>query len=307
MKQNAQLLLVKKETVIGVPETLTGAMAQRISDLTVTVSHDKEARNNITGFLGAQGAITVGTSCDIDFSFELTTTGTAGVLPKYDTIMLASGHKAVVVADTSVTYSPLDIGSATMTVGYYADGLYVIIGSVRGSLSFALDANKIEKATFKGKGIVSTVSASNPYPSGVDFSALTVPIGITKANSDFMLFGSVVYMQSLTFDTGVVVEHFKYTGTERIEITDRKATLKTKVLTSDAQYVSMMQASLNGDYGIGTFVHGTKAGHTITLNMPTLQTKTSPSISFDKGLAHLDLEFDAVPMTKESDYSIVFS
>jgi hypothetical protein len=194
-----------------------------------------------------------------------------------------------------------------MTMGYYMDGLYVIIASVRGSLSFALDSGKIETATFKGNGIVTSMANSVAYPTGVNYAGLTNPIGITNANSDFLLFGSTVNMQSLTFDTGVVVEHFKYVGIERVELTDRKAMLKTKIETTDAQYVAMMANSLNGSLGIGTFIHGTGAGKVITFNMPTLQTKTSPSISFDKGISHLDLEFDAIPVTKEADYSIVFS
>lgn len=307
MKQSAQLGLFKKETVVGVPETLTGAMAQRIGNLDVKVSHEKEARNNITGMLGSQGAITVGTNCDISFDFELTTSGTAGVAPSYDIIMQASCHKSTVVTDTSVTYTPLDSGHIAMTMGYYMDGLYIIVASVRGSLSFALDQGKIEKATFKGKGIVASMTSSVVYPTGVDYAGLTNPIGVTNANSDFLLFGSSVNMQSLTFDTGVAIEHFKYVGVEKIELTDRKAVLKTKIETTDAQYVAMMANSLNSSLGIGTFVHGAGAGHVITLNMPTLQTKTSPSISFDKGIAHLDCEFDAIPVTKEADYSIVFS
>jgi hypothetical protein len=183
----------------------------------------------------------------------------------------------------------------------------MIFTSLKGSLSFALDANKVEKASFKGKALLASKSASVATPVGVDMSGIKNPIGVTNANADFILYGSTVEMSTLTIDTGVVIEHMRYIGKESIELTDRKATLKTKVRTNDALYVGMMTNSELNTTGAAQFILGHGAGNTITFNLPQLQMKSSPSISWDKSLAHLDLEFGAVPGTKEADYSIVFS
>lgn len=306
MKQNSQLGLFKIEAVTGVAETLDGSLAQRIQNLTVSVKHTKEDRKNINGMLGSQGAITVGTECDIGFDFELSASGTAGSAPSYDPIMLIAGHKKVTTA-SDVTYSPVDSGSPTATFGYWVDGLYMIFSSLKGSLSFNLDANKIEKASFKGKALLVSKSASVATPTGVNMSGIKNPIGVTDANADLILYGTMVNMSALTIDTGVVIEHLSYVGKESIELTDRKATLKTKVLTTDALFVTMMTNSELNTIGSAQFLLGHGAGNTITFNLPQLQMKTSPSVSWDKGLANLDLEFGAVPATKESDYSIVYS
>src|SRR4051812_24601894 len=103
------VLLAKVEGAYATDPTLTGAanaiLAKNIS--VKPMEGQDVSRDLIRPYLSNQGTIPTGLHVVIDFDTEIAGSGVAGTAPAWGVLMRGAGCAQVIVADTSVTYSPI--------------------------------------------------------------------------------------------------------------------------------------------------------------------------------------------------------
>lgn len=305
MRQQGQIILAKLETVYGEYSTPTGANVMLVSNPDIKPIFDKDERNNIVGHLGNQGAITVGQRIEVSFDVELAGSGTAGDKPAFDPLLQASGHAAILDVG-KVDYTPIDVGFKSVSLVWRNDGVEHRVTGARGSVTFELTPGKRGMMKYKFIGKYADPTADVSPLTGIDYSPFKMPVGISFDTASFNFFGSAVKMQSLTFDPGIAVEYSNLIGVESVDITNRKGKMDTQFRVTQSEYVANIVAAKNNATGAASFTLGDQPGHTFELNVPNLQIADTPTLSWDKELAHLSISSAIVPLSRNSDYVLSF-
>lgn len=307
LKEQSQLLLMKQETTYGVDASPVGANAVMVRNVNIAPEFDKDSRNNITGALGAQGALTVGQRVNVNFEVELVGSGTAGVAPNFAPALRASALAEVVTADTKVDYTPIDSVFESMTVYWRVGSLQQAVTGVRGSISLELSPGGIPVAKFTGIGLYNAPVADVAPVSGVDFSAAAVPVGVYKDTvTEFTLLGDSLQMKSLSFDQANEVNYANLVNVETVDVSGRASRISTGFRVTEDQYVSYQLKSKENTQGAMSYKLGTQAGRIFELDIPNLQLTTSPSMGWDQKLGVMSIDADVVPVTANSDFTLTF-
>jgi len=299
-----QVILAAIETIYGTLALQSDAKAMLVSNISMKPTLTKEDRNNMTGMMGNQGAITISQMIDLSFDVELATSGAVGVAPAYRSLLLACGLEETVDVD-EVIYTPIDEAFVSASFWWRNSGLEYTVTGARGSVKFSLDSEKIPKLSFTFKGLYNDPTANNAK-AVADFSAFKNPIGVMKATATTQFMGSVVEMKTLSIDVANQVEYFNYTSLETVEVVGRKSSLSINFKTYQEQYVDLMQRIKNNEYGAFNFALGSTAGSMIAIDVPNLQVKTSPDLSYDKEVAHLSVEAAIVPTARNNDFVLTY-
>ena len=307
LKETTQLVLIKPEVTYGTDATPDGSNAIMVSNINVKPEFDKADRNNITGFMGAQGAVTVGQKVSVDFEVELVGSGTAGTAPVFAPVLLASGLAETVTAATSVEYTPIDNSFDSVTLYWRVGAVQHAVVGLRGNVALTLSTAGIPMLKFTGMGIYTDPISNAAAVTGVDFSTAQTPVGVYKDSvTQFTLFGSSLEMKSLDMDMGNDVQYSNLVNSESVDIVGRNGNISSGFRITEDQYVDFMNKGKTDATGSMAYALGATAGKILEIEVPNLQIKTSPSVSWDQGMAHLSVEADIVPTTANSDFTITF-
>lgn len=304
-KQN-QVLAVGIEATYATPATVTGSNAVLAMDLSVNMLESNVAdRNNVVGYMGAQGGITVSRKGTASFGVEFAGSGTATTPPAWGKLLRACGMGEV-VGVSDVTYTPVGAGFESATLLYRIEKVQQRLIGARGKFTLNLDAQTIPSMKFDFESLYEAPTVEAGRLTGVDTSAFTNPFGQTKDTATVTFLGSAVRMQKLSIDLGVQTQFVEDVGGESVEIVGRKGSVSISFRTTDVELVAALQNASNNTEGALNAVHGSGAGKTLTVNVPNLQVKTA-QVSWDGEVANVDVTADIKPQSANTDLTITQS
>lgn len=294
------------EVTYGVAVALVAADAIRTHGAKLSPFEATEVKRDLdgTGF-GNAGTIHVGEHVMLEFDVEMSASGTPGTPPAYGRLFKACQMAEVIVATTSVTYSPASDSTDSLTMYFELDGQRHAMRGARGTWTIKADSQGIPYLNFKFTGCwVDPITAPSIVP---DFTGFTTPRPIAYAYTPMIkLHGLDSVYKSFGYDHGNDVQFFDNPGEQAVEINGRECkgnvSLKAPVL-SDKNYFTT--ARQDGD-GVLQFVHGKAAGSIITLNAPHAQI-LKPNYGDDKGRATIDCGLDIKYSAKDDEMSLAYT
>lgn len=304
-----QLLLAKPEATYGVDPTLTGANNTILAtDVNLRPMEGEDVpRNLIQAHLGGQATIPAGLRTVIEFSTELAGSGDPGVAPGWGPLMRGCGFAEVIVADTSVTYTPISEGMESLYIKFWLGSTLFALKGVRGTGVFTVNAQGIPSIrwTFTGLWVP---PADVARPTGTT-TAFQKPQIASNANTPVFTVDAVPLVgRSFGLNFGNQVEPRLLLGREQIVIPDRVEALDlvceaTPVTTFNPFALAEAQTRVPV-----VITHGTIAGSIITLNAPTCQVKRPTGYQPNQGVAEWPLNLAPLPSDAGNDqFSIVLT
>lgn len=304
-RQN-QVLAAALETVYATAASPAGANAILAMDMSVNMLDSNVAdRNNVNGFMGAQGGVTVSRKGAASFGCEFAGSGAAATPPAWGILLRACGMSETIGA-SDVTYAPVGSAFESATLLYRIEKVQQRLVGARGAFSLNLDAQTIPSMNFNFESLYEDPTVEAGFLSGIDVSAFKKPFGQTKDTATVTLFGSEVRMSKLSIDLGVQTQFVDHTGGESVEIVGRKGSVNISFRTTDAELVNAIKNASNNEEGALNAVHGSGAGKTLTVDVPNIQVKTS-SVSWDGEIANVDMTADIKPVSANNDLTITQS
>lgn len=298
-----RLLLAKSESSYGVVPNPApaGTDAVLISNLEVEpLRLELKDRELVQGYLGNSAQVVGQTSVGVSFSVELAGSGTAGTAPRWGALMKACGFNEVVVASTSVTYTPVSSSFSSVALDFRNDGMKHLILGVRGNVAIEMSAGEIPKLNFTFVGIYGPPTATaNP---SATFTNQAPPVAVNADNTTGVSVHSYsACMNAFSLDMANNTVFRQLAGcSKQILITDRapsgSITLELPDLGSK-DYFSIAAAQTAGAI---TFQHGQTAGNRATLTMSNCAFD-SPTFEDGDGIQHITLPYRPLPTSSGND------
>lgn len=312
ISKNNALVAAKIETAYGTAVTLAASDAMFVSDFThKMIDGDVADRNNITGMLGAQGAIRTSQHDSIEFSVELAGSGSVGVAPRFGTLLQACGFAEIITAATNVIYAPISAGfkSLTMAVFYQDDAggtARQLITGTRGTVSLDLSAGGIPMLKFSMTGLYNDPSAGVMLAG--DFSGIPIPRGVNNYYTPSVsILGTSLPTSKITIDIGNEVKYRNLINLESVDILNRKGKVSVEVdMPTTADATAWVTHGKNNDQGAFSIIHGLTAGNIVTINVPNMQLRTV-SPTWDGAVMKMAVDADVVPTAPNTDMTITFT
>lgn len=302
------VLLAKIESTYATDPTLTGA-ANGILAQNITIrpmEGNDVSRGLIQAYLSNQGTVPTGLHVVIEFDTELAGSGTAGVAPGWGVLARGAGCAQVIVADTSVTYSPISESMESLYIKFWlGDTLHAMKG-VRGNAKASINAQGIPAIRWTFTGLfVDPSESARAVPVLTGFQE---PLIATAANTPVFTVNSVaLVMRSFSFDFGNKVEGRFLVGREKVLIPDRGESLDvvceaTPVTTFNPYALAKARTRVPV-----TIVHGISAGNIVTLTAPTAQVKRPSGYQNNQGIAEWPLGLMPLPNAGNDQWSMVLT
>ncbi|WP_316171039.1 phage tail tube protein [Bradyrhizobium sp. SZCCHNRI1058] len=303
-----QVLLAKIETTYGTDPTLTGALnAILAKNVSISPMDGSDvSRDLVTPYFGNQPSIPADLHVSLNFDTELAGSGTAGTAPAWGPLLRACGCAEVLVASTSVTYTPITDNIESVYFKFWVGGTLHAIKGARGSAKLTLNAQGIPMIswTFMGLWVApDEVSAAVPT-----LTAFKKPRIVNNANTPAFTVNSVsLVMRNFTLDLANQVEPRMLVGSESVLITDHREQID---FTCEAVPVSILDP-----YGLAnaqttvpvSLVHGTTAGNIVSLSAPTAQFKRPTGYQQNQGVAEWPLSMLALPNVGNDQFSLALT
>ncbi|MQT13641.1 phage tail tube protein [Segnochrobactrum spirostomi] len=265
-------ILAKVETTVGTDAVPTGAAnAIQALDVTLTpLAGDEIQRDYMVPYLGNQGALLVGNYNELQFSVELSGSGTLGTPPALAPLLKACAFAEVITAGASVAYNPISSGFQAVSIYANLDGVNHVLLGARGTCTLNLAPKQIPRLQFNFKGLLGPI-ADVALPS-VTLTSWLPAVPVSKANTPvWTLHGHSAIAESLSIDVGNTVTVRSLVNYEGIEITDRSATgsmVIEAVAIGTKDWFSLARAGTTGALAI---THGMVAGNIVDIAAPAVQ------------------------------------
>lgn len=265
------ILLAKIETAYGTDPTLTGAAnAMLAQNITISPMDGQDlSRNLILPYMGNQPTIPTGIMVGIEFDTELAGSGTAGTAPAWGPLMRACGAAEVIVATTSVTYSPITNTMESAYLKLWMGGTLHAAKGVRGTRKLTTNAQGLPVFHWKLQGLY--IAPAEVAPVVPTFTAWKKPLVVNKANTQFSLNSIALVMRNFALDFNAKVVPRLLVNDESIKITDHQEKLDLTVETVPVSTLDIYGLALAQTTVPVVLTHGTAAGNIATLNIPTAQ------------------------------------
>jgi len=290
---NRVVLAGKAEVTEGTAIALAGADANNlIMDPKFDADVPMFKRKFLNNSLSPQGQIATTRGSAIAFKCEVKGSGTAGTAPAFGKYLKSCGFKEVVVAATSVTYSPESSLAAipTMTIATYRDGLRKQTKGARGNAKYSAKSGEPGMLEFEFIGVdVDVTDVALPTPSGIE---TTIPFPLLSAV--FSIASFQAFVSQLQFDMGNVLERRgdinQASGFISTLLTDRepKGSFDPEdELVATHDFYGRWKANTTG---LLTWKHGSTAGNIVTFSIPKAQ-YTKIAEGDRNGIATLNSDF----------------
>ncbi|WP_315742838.1 MULTISPECIES: phage tail tube protein [unclassified Bradyrhizobium] len=303
-----QVLLAKIEATYGTDPALTGALnAILAKNVSIQPMDGSDvSRDLVTPNFGNQPSFTAEEHVTITFDTELAGSGTAGTAPAWGPLLRACGCAEVIVATTSVTYTPITDNIESAYFKFWMGGTLHAIKGARGSAKLTANAQGIPiiSWTFMGLWVApSEVSAAVPT-----LTAFKKPVIVNKTNTPTFTVNSVpLVMRNFTFDMANQVEPRMLVGSESVLITDHREQID---FTCEAVPVSTLDPYALAKAATTvpvSLVHGTVAGNIATLSVLTAQFKRPTGYQQNQGIAEWPLSMTALPNAGNDQFSLALT
>jgi hypothetical protein len=268
----SKIILFKIEETYGTDPTPTGAANAM---LMTNVSYSPMVGNSVSrdlefSYLAAQGKIPAGLRVQLKGRVELVPSGTAGTAPAWGPLVRCCRWGETIVADTSVTYSPVSEDMESGTLWFWIGGTKQIVTGIRGDVDLKVDAQGIPYLEFTLTGLYSDpaeVARATPTLTG-----FKKPKVATKANTPIFKINDVsLIMRSFALNMSNQVTPRLLVGADEIIISDGAETASARVqavpLTTFNPF-SLAKAETEVE---AVLQHGTVAGSIATLTLGQCQ------------------------------------
>lgn len=298
-------LLVKKEVTYGTDSVPTGALnAIQTKDLSIDPLEGEELTFDIdTENLGAKAASLVGKHVKVSFKVAAGGAGTAGNVPAWGVLMEACGHTATVVAGTSVTYTPKDTDTDSVTM-YVLVGrtLHQVTGS-RGAVKFSSKKRDYPWFEFEFMGLFGPV-VDRVTSLGTVLAGFVKPLPFRASTVEFELGTFLAGLHDLSVDFGQKVEFYEHSEEEQIMQVDRQAKWQGTLEEPDVGTHNFYN-DVNADTQMAfSYIHGSTAGNIIEIASPATQL-LMPKRSQVNDIAALQLQGPFIQAGSGPEYSII--
>lgn len=297
-----RLILVKKEVTYGTDSSPAGTDALLVRNLDITpIEADLVSRDLIRPYLGNSPSLLANTRVSITFQVELAGSGTAGTAPRFGGILQACGLNELVVASTSVTYTPTSTTSfASATIYFNNDGVLHKATGCRGTFTLNAAVGEIPTIDFTMTGVYN--APTDTAAPAVTYSNQASPLVFRQGNtSSFQFFSYAGCLQSVSFDIANSTVYRELVGcTKEVLITDRKPSgtvMIEAVPLATKDFFNIAQTETTGNL---TFLHGTTAGNRVTFTAAQCDV-SNPSYGDQDGIQMLNIPYIAVPTTSGND------
>jgi len=306
-----QAIFVEIEAVPGTAETLVGADAVQVQNLTPNLAEDLRMieREIIRSSLNPEQAVYGGALIGFQFEVELKGSGTIDGQPRFGDLLRACAMDETITASTNVVYNPLSDLTLheTVTIGYQEGGNFRVAKGCRGTFSLNLTAGQYGKFTFNMKGRINAeTQTAAPTPS---FES-TIPRAFVGAT--FVVGSFAAPIEALTLDVantlavGANPNNADGFG-NLVQVTGRqtRGTINPeRELIGTKDYVAIFRAGTNQAISTGTI--GTVAGNRFALSIPNAYFRNVSPGDRDELLTY-EIEFGARDTNGIDDVSLTMT
>lgn len=297
-------IFAKVEATKGTLETLAGADAMRVSNVSISPYAGPEvSRDFIRDYLGASTVIKTGTFVELSFEVEIAGGGAVDTAPNYSDLLQCCGFLETVNASTDVTFSLLsdDSSMKTCSIKVEDNGETHVITYARGNASFNMSTGTIPKITFALTGLYTKPTASTLTAS---YSGWQSPLAVNDTNMGTFTLDSYAFkMKEFNFDLGNTVTYDPYVGGEEVNVSNRNVT-GSMLVQAPLIATKDVYALVESHAGVSTYVldliHGATAGNIIEIDMPAVQVNSIERAD-NNGIKMYRLGFIATPTASGND------
>jgi hypothetical protein len=265
-------IFAKAESTYGTAATIAAADYIEARNISFTPLEVQTVdRAIVLPHRGAKAGLASIPNVQISFDVALAPSGTRGTAPKWGKLLLAAGFAETVVATTSVTYSLISSGDASLTMHYFdVQNKHVITGARASSLTFKLDKGiPMVSLTYLGLYTAPVVAALTDAMPTPDLTGWTVEQLVdSRFTSGSINPGSAVPVAfsacqiNMGLDTSFNDFPGPYTG---VDISDRAPTLDMTIIAPPLATLNPFTLVENATPITGTLVHGTGNGKIATM------------------------------------------
>jgi hypothetical protein len=270
IRTRRSVLAAKIESVVGTPETLTGAEADNlVMDLKFepdfSVFERKIMDQSLSSFQPIIGTQKGTVTCKL----EVRGSGTAGTAPSWGKFLKACGFKETIVGATSVTYAPDNAATlASLTLGVYRDGLKKLLAGGRGNWKLSASDGEPGMLELAFQGLYSAVTdVSLLVPSGVQ---TTIPKPFLSAAFQAHSFSAKIHALSIDAGNTIVMREDVSTASGFIAALITERNMKAQIdpeeeLVASLDWYGRWKAGTTGNL---TFALTGAAGNIVTVTAP---------------------------------------
>lgn len=301
------VILVKPATTAGQDAVPTAAAnAVLIAEMSITVLEAQNIeRNNIRGSFGANAELIGPSNVKIGLTVELAGSGDAATPPAWGNLLLGCAMaEGILTAPARVEYIPVSSGLKDLTIYYYDDGvLHKAIGAM-GNCTLSAKVGERPMLKFEFTGVTGGDSAT-PNVVG-DLVKWKTPVAITRANVVDITLGAAYAAGALTggdplasngleINFGNEVQFIANLSTEKVDITERKASGSMELELTAAQEVAMLALVRANTLQSMGFTIGLSTGNKIIVAAPAMQMKNPKKVDV-KGTRYIGYDLAFLPV-----------
>jgi len=255
-----------------------------------------------TGTMGNAKTVINNDYVTADFSVDINVTGSgvAGTAPSYGELLKASGLSEVVVASTSVTYTPAT-SFVPGTAKAYLDGAYRDVTGVASSLKLSGKVGEFAQMNFSLKGFTTLGETVGANPTVVLDANSKL---LVKSATVITVGGASIALTEFTFDLGSATQEIYALGKKEFVVTDIKPTLNVKAIKTKGSATHWSELNDNTPKS-AVITLGDTAGNILELTAPYCQ-PTDTSESDNSGYVVFDRTWNCQNNSGNDNFSIVF-
>ena len=325
-KTNPTQRFIRKTVILAAIEPSYGTApafvpatdAVLISDVEMSYTSNNKERDVIRAYLGASEELVGDDYVTFTFSVELAPSGVVATAPAWGKLLRACAMAETTVAAKCVYYTPVSGTFSSLAFMYYVDGVAYAATGARGTFELAMGIGETPqiKFTFMARYTQASPSAV-ANPAGITYAAFKTPLMVTNYNTGMVQIGAafnkvtgvlsggdIYASRGFSFNIGNNTVYQPMLGTDRVLITDRKATgAITLDLTAADEVLFRTDVRANKLRAL-TIDHGTVPGSKMMVHAPAAQL-SNPKIVDQDGVAMTSFDARYVPTSGDDEVFIV--
>jgi hypothetical protein len=271
-------ILLKKEAVYGtdaVPTPAANAVVTR-GFTAKPIEVDTLARELDLPSRGRTRSANTGRRATFGFELDLAGSGDAGTAAPFMEILQACGMAApTLLADTHAEQKFAAVGAALSSLSaYHWTGVERARAfGVRGSFGLNFTVSRYPFMTFNGIGLLpaSPVVDATAPGAAADYARWLEPVEVSTANTEFLLDGFALALQSFTLEDGANLAYTALVGENYVSRGNHALTGRIRGKAPALGSKNFYTALDIGDEVPLSLVHGTEAGNILELESDYLQ------------------------------------
>jgi hypothetical protein len=298
----SKTILVKKETTYGTDAAPVAANAVLLTDVSFQpMEGDDVSRNIELPYMGAQDTIAAGLRAVLTGTFELVGSGTAGTAPGWSMLMRMLGVAEVIVATTSVTYSPVSANHESGSIYFFVGPTRYVMTGCRGTGELTVTAQGVPGVRVTLTGLF-TIPSDQAAPA-IDLSSFQEPQVASKTNTPTFTIGGVSFvLRQFGLNLGNDVQPRMLVGREEIAIVDRSETASVTVEAVPMATYNPYQMSISPKPRQAIALsHGTVAGRRVAISLPRAVQQRPSGLDNQQGVVEWPLTFVPLPSAAGND------